>query len=110
VVNVQIQNLIENYHLMIRMTNNDEQFINTYQKYGVLELRPYCGEKRIFVGCGMIMYDRWNYSDWFNSYRNKHLHENDLTIDPNIMMNPSIVRSFGKDQMDFLPKFTKRSI
>lgn len=68
-----------------------EEIKNLYDKTGVIVLRPPHDEKKLLLFCGN------NPIEEVNTFGGKeqHLHPDKYTIDPDILMNPSIIAFFG---------------
>lgn len=89
------------YAKFLSVNNNPNIIRDIYQKYKVIQMRQYLSENVLILGCGNSPIA---FGSTFvkNKYKNKHLHTNCYTINPDLGMNPSIVGQFGVDDFTFL--------
>lgn len=79
-----------------------DQIKEIYEKYHVIQLRDVIASKSLLVGCGNSpITDVICKGDGHN-----HTHEEYVTVDPSILMNPTLIGAFGVQESlhDFLPK------
>lgn len=76
-----------------------EEIESSFDKYGVIMLRPIGGMESLLLGCGNCPVDS-NFSD------KVHAHTGYDTINPELTMNPTVVGAFGVDKglLELLPK------
>ena len=106
------------YKKELDVTNDRETICTLFDKFKVIQLRNWKGEKKLILGCGNnpVFWGscalKAEYQDsaddnnkkWLK-FGTKHQHRGCYTIDPDIGMNPSIVGQFGiRDMKPFLPK------
>ena len=109
-------------HLTIDINSGYPKYFYNDNGIYAIQLRPIKNnETKLLIGCGnnptSIYYhypynQNRNYLIKCNNYNNKrcnkrcnlnHIHENYVTIDPDISMNPTIITMFGKKKLPFLP-------
>ncbi len=85
-----------------------DQIKTIFKEKGVIQLRPANSASKLLLGCGnspIVSALQNNYGNGVEKMFKFHTHEDFITINPEIFMNPTIVAYFGIDDLEtILPK------
>lgn len=104
---------IEFVQKYINVTIDMDKFNEYYTTSGCLPLREYNGEDTLVIGCGspinlQVLMNRYYKAKYtlqnkWTTYGEKHQHTYHYTINPDIIMNPSVVGLFGYQKFANIP-------
>jgi len=113
--NEYIINNLKNDDKYLTITNDINEIEKNYYKikqntgHGNICIRSYDGEKTLIIGCGnnpKVKIPTKTEMFWGNFWKNKknvHEHKNAYTIDPSMIMNPSIIGFVGFQEFPNIP-------
>ena len=86
----------------LNIENTLEHILHLYEKFNILELRPYNKEHTLVVACGNYRVDNSNFGKSYNvtsrpKFNLLHSHKNCYTIDASLTANPSTLSNFDSE-------------